>query len=123
MLVGSVAGVDDIRLNPVCQEFRRTGSRMPDHHHVDPHRFQIAGSIYQRLALRNARAARGDVHRIRGESFLGELEGYPRTRGVFEKEVDDGRAAKRGNLLDRALADFLEWFGGIEYEANLLARE
>src|SRR3981081_3586378 len=39
-----------------------------------------------------------------------------RVRGCPEDKIDDRRAAERGHLLDRPLADLLEGLGGVEDE-------
>ena len=48
------------------------------------------------------------------QSLFGELEGNAGAGGGFEEEIDDGLAAERRDLLDGALADFLERLGGVE---------
>src|SRR5687767_3594034 len=123
VLVHAVAGVDDVRLDPLSEKLRRAGRAVPDDHHVDPHRFEILRGIDQGLALGHAGAGGRDVHRIRGEPLLGELEGDPRAGGVFEEQVDDRGAAQRRDFLDRALADLLERLSGVENELDLLAGE
>src|SRR5262249_43262086 len=70
--------------------------------------------------LRDARALRGDVHRVGAQALFGELERDARPRARLEEEVDDRLSAERGHLLDRALADLLERFGGVEDESDLI---
>src|ERR1041385_2536746 len=119
MLVLPVAGVDDIGADPLSQELGRAARSVADHDHVDPHRLEIAGGVHQGLALGEGRGARRDVHRVGAQALLGELERDPGPGGGLEEEIDDGLAAKRGHLLDGALADFLERLGGVEDEPDL----
>src|SRR5688572_2406452 len=96
---------------------------MPDHHHIDPHGFQVLRGVDQSLSLAHRRARGRHIHGVRRESFLRELEGDPGSGGGLEEEVDDGLAAERGHLLDGALAHFLEWLGGIEDQLDLFGAE
>src|SRR5437667_964361 len=93
---------------------------MAYHDHVDPHRLEVARRVDQRLALGYGRAARRDVHRVGRQPLLREFERDAGARRCFKEEVDDRLAAQRGHLLDRALGDFLERFGGVENEPDLL---
>ena len=65
----------------------------------------------------------GDVHRVRGQPLLGELERDAGAGGRLEEQIDDGLAAERRHLLDRPLADFLERLGGVENEPDLLGAQ
>ena len=53
MLVLAVSGVDDVRRDPIAEELGGPGRGMADHHHVDPHRLEVARRVHQRLALRD----------------------------------------------------------------------
>src|SRR5690606_29384148 len=64
-----------------------------------------------------------DVHGVGGESLLGELERDSGPGRRLEEEIDDRLAAKRGDLLDRPLAHFLERLRGVEDEPDLIRRE
>src|SRR6266542_801462 len=96
---------------------------MADDDHVDAHRFQIPRGVDERLAFENARSGRGDIHGVSREALLGELEGDSGARRVLEEEIDDRRAAQRRHFFYCALAYFLERFGGVEDETNLIGRE
>src|SRR2546425_222457 len=123
VLVLAVAGVDDVGANAVAEELRGSRRRMPDHHHVDPHRLEVLRGVDERLALLHRAAGRGHVHRVGREALFGELEGDARTGGGLEEQVDDGLAAQGGHLLDGSLGHFLERLGGIEDEPDLLGGE
>src|SRR2546430_4745539 len=123
VLVLAGGGVDDVGANAVAEELRGSRRRMPDHHHVDPHRLEVLRGVDERLALLHRAAGRGHVHRVGREALFGELEGDARTGGGLEEQVDDGLAAQGGHLLDGALGYFLERLGGVEDEADLLGGE
>ena len=123
MLVRAVAGVDHVRLDALGEELRRARRAVADDDHVDPHRLEIARRVDERLALRDARARRGDVHRVGRQPLLGELERDARARRRLEEQVDDRRAAQRRHLLDRALADLLERLGGVENAVESARRD
>src|SRR5688500_18005098 len=123
MLVSSIAGIDDVRVDAVSQKLSGSGCRMPDNHHVDSHGFQVSRRIDERLALRDARARRCDVDRIGAETLLCKLERDPRSRRALEEKIDNGGPAKRRHFLDRSFADFLERLGGVQNQEDLLARK
>src|SRR5213594_969301 len=123
MLVLAVAGVDDVRANPVAQELGGAGGGMADDHHIDPHRFEVSGGVDQGLALLHRAAACRHVDGVGGEALFRELERDAGARGGFEEQVDYGLAAERRDFLDRPLGDFLEGLGGIEDEPDLVRRE
>jgi hypothetical protein len=120
MLVPTVACVDDVGGDPLRQEPRRARGRVADHDHVDAHGLQVARRVHQRLALGHAGARGRDVHRVRRQALLGELEGDARPGGRLEEEVDDGLAAEDRHLLDGALADLLERLGRVQDGADLV---
>src|SRR5687767_15551109 len=123
MLVSSIAGIDNVRVDAVSQKLSGSGCRMPDNHHVDSHGFQVSRRIDERLALRDARARRCDVDRIGAETLLCKLERDPRSRRALEEKIDNGGPAKRRHFLDRSFADFLERLGGVQNQEDLLARK
>src|SRR5213594_1698883 len=123
VLVLAVARVDDVGADAVAEKQGGTGRRMADHHHVDPHRLEVFRRVDERLPLLHGAAGRGHVHRVRRESFLGELEGDAGAGGGFEEEVDDRLAAERRDLLDGTLRHLLERLRGIEDEADLIRGE
>ena len=51
MLVLPVARVDHVGIDAIAEEFGRPGRRMADHDHIDPHRFEVARGVHQRLAF------------------------------------------------------------------------
>ena len=123
MLVLSIAGVDDVGRDAVGEELGGTGSAVADHHHVDPHRLQVARRVDQVLAFADRGRGARDVHRVRRESLLRELEGDARScRGLVE-QIDDGLAAKGRDFLDLSLADLLERLGDVEDGANLIGAQ
>src|SRR5665213_3052655 len=123
MLVRSVARIDHIGFNSFCQECCSSRGRMTHHHHVDAHRFKIPRRVHECLALGHTRCRSRDVHGIGRESLLGEFERHPCSRRILKEEIDDGLTSQRGHLLDRALADLLEWLCSIEDQSNLLTAE
>src|SRR5476651_2288042 len=123
MLVRAVARIDHVGLDALGQKVRRAGGAVANDDHVDTHGFEIPRRVHQRLPLRDARPRRGDAHRVGRETLFGELEGDAGAGGGFEEEVDDGRPAQGGHLLDGPLADLLERLRGVEHETDLVARE
>src|SRR5690606_496664 len=84
---------------------------------------EVPCGIDQRLALDHAGAGGRDVHRVRREPLLRELEGDARTRGSLEEQIDDRLAAQDRNLLDRQLADLLERPGRVQDREDLIGIE
>src|SRR2546429_327557 len=74
VLVLAVARVHYVGADAVAEEFGGAGRGMADDHHVDPHRFQVASRIDQRLAFLDGAAARRHVDSVGGEPFFRELE-------------------------------------------------
>src|SRR5438105_2648367 len=123
VLVLAVARADDVGADAVAEERGGAGRRMTDDHHIDPHRFEVAGRIDQRLAFLDRAAAGHHVDRVRREAFFGELERDAGTGRGFEEQVDDRLAAQRRHLLDGPLGDLFERLGGVEDQADLIGRE
>ena len=113
-----IAGAADAR-----QQVTRARRAVAQHDHARRHRLDVHRRVDQRLALDDARRADGDVERVGAEALLGDLERRARARARLEEQVDDGAAAQRRHLLDRALADFLHRFGGVEDQHDLLGAE
>ncbi len=51
VLVLSITGVDHVGGDAIPQELRGTRGAVADHHHVDPHRFEVARGVNEGLAL------------------------------------------------------------------------
>ena len=123
VLVHPVAGVDDARAADLRQQVRGARRGVPHHDHVRRHRFEVERGVDQRLALGDARGRDRDAQGVGAEPLLGDLERHARPRARLEEQVDDGAAAQRRHLLDRARADFLHRLGGVEDQDDLLGRE
>ena len=115
MLVGAVAGVDDAGVEDARQEMRRAGRAVADDDEVNVQRLEVAGGVFERLALLERGGLGGEVDDVGREPLLGELEAGARAGGGLDEQVDDGLAAQGGDLLDGALADRLEGAGGVEH--------
>ncbi len=110
------------------RQMRASSSGAPDeawrmHDHVWRHRFEVADRVDERLSLGHARRRGGDAQGVGAEALLGDLERRPRPRARLEEQVDDGAAAQRRHLLDRAAADLLHRLGGIEDQRDLVGVE
>src|SRR4029079_4060178 len=123
MLVRPVARVDHVRFDAFGEKLGRARRAVADDDHVDPHRLEVPRCVDERLALGHAGAGRGDIDGVGRQTLLGKLERDACARRCFEEQVDHRRAAERGDLLDRPLADLLEWFGRVENELDLLAAQ
>ncbi len=60
---------------------------MPHHHHVDPHRLEIARGVHQRFPLQHGGTGGADVDGVGGKALFGELEGEIRVRVLFSKKA------------------------------------
>ncbi len=96
---------------------------MPDDDGVDAHRLQGLRGVLQGLPLGHAGALGGEVDDVRGQAFLGGLEGDPGAGRVLEEEVDDGTAAQGGQFLDRPVGDPGHLLGGVEDQDGVVAGE
>ena len=123
VLVGTVAGIDDRAFQMLRQQMRRARRGMADHHDVGPHRLDVLGRVDERLALRQARAARRKVLSVGREPLGGQAEAGPRAGRVLEEQVEDDPALQGGHLLAAARRDLGERLGGIEDRQDLLARQ
>src|SRR5690606_10947582 len=107
MLVRAVARIDDACVDPAArgQHLWSAGCSVPHDDRVGADRGERLSRVLQALALRDARALRGEVDDIRAQALGRGLEGDPRAGRVLEEEVDDGLAAECGKLLDLAGRD------------------
>ena len=74
VLMSAVASVNDRTLEMLRQQVRRPRRRMANHHDVGPHGLDVLGGVDERLALRETRAARGEVLSVRREPFGRQAE-------------------------------------------------
>src|SRR5262249_1127784 len=79
--------------------------------------------VLQRLALVDRRTGGLDRHRVRGEPLRGELEARGGAGRGLVKDVDDGLAAQRRQLLQLPLERALEATRGREQPLYVLALE
>ena len=116
MLVGAVPRVDDAGIDPaaVCQDPGSPGCPVPDDHGIRPHCGEGLCGVFQALALRHARPLRAEVDHIRTEALGSDLERYPRARGVFEEEIDNGFATEGREFLHLTVRDIRHVLGDVE---------
>src|SRR5207248_2921212 len=115
VLVRSVACVYDRGAADARELVRRARRGVAYDDEVGRHRFEVARSVQESLALRHRRRGRADVDYVRRESLSRYLKRGARARRRLEEEVDDGAPAKRRHFLYLALGDFAEGLGGVEY--------
>src|SRR5690625_6344359 len=72
--MGSIPRVDDRRIDTPRQKMGRTGALMPDNHHIDLHRADIAYGILKRLSLSGTGCTGREVDHIGPHPFLGKLK-------------------------------------------------
>ena len=105
VLVGAVAGVEDVGVDPAGDLPRRAGGHVPDDQGVHAHRGDGHHGVPQRLALGHRGALGRHVDHIGGQPLAGDLERGPGPGGVLEEQVDDRPAAQGGQLLHRTILD------------------
>ena len=123
MAVGAVARVDHAAFEMFGDEVLRTGGGVTHHHQIHLKRFDVAHGIEQCFTF--AKAAHGSLHvdDVGAEPLFGEFKRDPGAGARFDEEVHDGHAAQRWHLLDLALRNLLELFGGVEDEGDLLGAQ
>ena len=97
------------------------GRRVADDHHVGPHRLDVLGRVDERLALGEARDARGEVLGVGREPLGGQAEAGAGAGRVLEEEVEDDPPLERGDLLAAAGRDLGERLGRVE-DARISSR-
>ncbi len=125
VLVRAIPRVDHRAADPaaVGEPVRRAAGAMAYDDGVGAHRLEGEGGVLEALALGHARAFGGEVDDVGRESFCGRLEGDPGAGGVLEEEVDDGPAAQRGQLADRAVGQPGQLLRSVEHEDRVVAAE
>src|SRR3712207_4044587 len=89
VLVLAVAGVDDRRAAPAGDEVGAARPRRADDDRVGLVGVEREDGVLERLALLDARPARGEVHDVGAQALGGELEARARPRGDLVEEVED----------------------------------
>ena len=105
------------------EQVRRAGRRVPHHDHVGRHRLEVAHRVEERLPLGDARRRGRNAERVGAQPLFRDFERRARPRARLEEQVDDGAAAKRRDLLDRAAADLLHRLGGVEDQRDFVGVE
>src|SRR5690625_6088870 len=100
----------------------RTGALMPDNHHIDLHRADIAYGILKRLSLSGTGCTGREVDHIGPHPFLGKLKREAGSGTVFTEQTQNGGIPEGGYLPDGTLEYFPDWFGSLRYIAALLFR-
>ncbi|MPN16602.1 hypothetical protein SDC9_163947 [bioreactor metagenome] len=121
--VRPVPGVDDAAFEVLGDEVLRAGRAVPHDHQVHLECFDVAHGVQQRFAFGEAAALRLHIDDVGREPLFGQLERNAGTGAGFHEEVDHGFAAQGGNLLHLPFGNFLELFGGVEDECDLLGAQ
>ena len=98
MLMGAVAGVDDVAIDFLRQQFDGAGRVMANDENIRPHGVQRHRRVDQRFAFRDGRGRDVHVHDVGPETLASQLERALRPRRGFEEQVDE-----RAPLQDVAL--------------------
>ena len=114
VLVGAVAGVDDVRVDPLADLLGRPARVVPDDEGVDPHGRDGQDGVAQGLPLGGRRPLAADVDDVGRQPLPGDLERAARARRVLEEEVDHGPAAQGRELLHLALLHPVHLGGRVE---------
>jgi len=123
VLMRAVARIDDAGVEDARKEMRRAGGAVADHDEVNVQRLQVARGVLEGLALPQRGSLGGEVDDVRRKSLLGQLEARAGAGGRLDEQVDDGLAAQRRHLFDRALAHRLEGQRGVQHGGDLRGRQ
>ena len=109
--------------DPLAEELRRARRAVADHHHVDPHRLEVPRGVHQRLALGDATSPAAATFTVSALSRFSANSNEIRVRvEASKKRLTMVLPRSAGTFLIAPLAHFLERLGGVEDEADLLAR-